>query len=141
MAVPYELSADCCSSGEGSVFSTAGPVAEPNVGSCRFPTGITEFLGSAPVDVNSGQEDHSHVLAVVLEPVPGAAVDPLEADDPCGDVVRIVVVAPGNGQLERPALEVAGVFDDRKRLASVVRDTGQCGLRCRTVGQGECREG
>ena len=32
VAVPYELSADRCGSGKVSVFRTAGPAAEPNVG-------------------------------------------------------------------------------------------------------------
>ena len=95
VAVPYELSADRCSSGKVSGVSTAGPVAEPNVGGVQ--TGVTECPGIGGVvsaNVHSGQEDRSHVLTVVSEPVPGAAAHALEADDPCGDVVRIVGVAP-----------------------------------------------
>ena len=102
-AVPYEFSAGRCGSGKVSVFSTAGPAAEPNVGGCRISrTACPGIGGGAPVHVNSGQEDRFHVPAVVPEPVPGAAAHLLEADGPCGDVVRSAGVAPVDGQLERP---------------------------------------
>ena len=139
MVVPYELSSDCCGSGEGSLLSTAGSVAESNAGGCRGPTDRTEFRGAAPVEVNSGQEDRSHVLTVVLEPVPGAAAHALEVDDPCGNVVRSGT--PVDGRLERPAVEVPGVLIDRKRLSRVVLDKAQGGPGFRKVGQGDCREG
>ena len=140
MAVPNVRSADCCSSDKLFLFSAAGPGAESNAGGCRI--GRTEFRGAAPVKVNSGQEDRSHVLTVVLEPVPGATVHALEFDDPCGDVVLAVGVAPVDGQLERPAVEVPGVSIDRERLSLVVRDKGQGGrFGFQTVGQGERREG
>ena len=142
MAASDELSADYCGSGEGSVSSTAGPVAEPDVGGCRCPTDRAEFHGAAPVDVNSGQEDRSCVLTVVPEPVSSAAASDLEVDDPYGDVVLAVGGAPVDGQLERPAVEISGVLADRKRLSLAVGDKRQNGLfGFQTVGQGDCREG
>ena len=123
MAVPYELSADRFGSGKLSAFSTAGLVPEPNVGGCRISrTECPGIGGGVPVNVNSGQEDRSHGPTVVPESVPGAAAHTLEVDGPCGDVVRVAVVAPVDGELERPAVEVPGVPVDRKRLARVVRD-------------------
>ncbi len=66
----------------------------------------------------------------------------LEVDDPCADVVLTVVVAPVDDQLERPAVEILGVFGDRNRLSLVARDTGQRGrFEFQTVFQGGCREG
>ena len=52
-----------------------------------------------------------------------------------------VGVAPADGQLGRPAVEVPGVPVDRKRLSLAVGDKGQDGPGFQTVGQGECREG
>ena len=140
-AIPQELSADCCGSGELSVLSAASPVPESNSRGCRCPTDRTEFRGGAAVNVNSGQEDRSDFPTVVLEPVPGAAAHALEVDDPCGDVGVAAGVAPVDGQLERPAVEVPGVFINRKRLSLAVPDKGQGCLGFQTVGQGIRHEG
>ena len=122
-----------------SVSSTAGPVAEPSAERRRF--GCTEFLGGALVTVNSGQEDRSHVLTVVLELVSGAVVHALEVEDACGDVVPAVGFAPVYGRLERPAVEVPGVLIARKRLSLTGGDQGQGGPGIQAVGQGDYREG
>ena len=95
-AFPQELSADCRGSDRVSGFRTAGPAAEPNAGGCRI--GATAFRGAGPVHVHPGQEDRSHVPAVVPEPVPGAAAHVLDADDPLGDAVRIAGVSPVDGR-------------------------------------------
>ena len=98
-----KLSADRCGSGKATVFSTAGPVAEPNVGGVR--TGVTEcpgIGGVVSVNVNSGPEDRSCVLTVVPEPVPSADAHALKVDDPCGDVVLTAGAAPVDGRLEGP---------------------------------------